>query len=102
MTLDEFVARWCDLRDAQLAPWARDLCERVVTDARQIEVEVAPLEEYYDTNTAVKFLGRTSKTIANMCADGVFPGARKSSPGKGGKWLIPGCDIRALQQQEAA
>ena len=100
MTRDEFLARWSDLRDAQLAPWARDLCERVITDARQIEVEAATLEECYDTHQAAKFLGRKSKTIANMCAEGVFPGATKSSPGKGGKWLIPGCDIRALQQQE--
>jgi len=102
MTRDEFLAKWSDLRDNQLAPWARDLCERVITDARQIEVEAAPLEECYDTHQAAKFLGRASKTIANMCAEGVFPNAKKTSKGKGGKWIIPSCDIQTIQQREAA
>ena len=99
MTRDEFLDKYIALRDAQLDLCARDLCERVIADARQIEVETSILERFYDTHEAAPLCGRSSKTIANMCAGGVFPGAKKSSPGKGGKWLIPGCDIRALQQQ---
>ncbi len=102
MTRAELLDRYIALRDAQLDPCARNFCERVIADIRQLEVEATPLEEMYDTHQAARFLGRSPKTIANMCARGEFPAAKKSSPGKGGKWLIPGCDIRTLQQSEAA
>ena len=105
MTLDEFIAQYTELRDVQLVPWARDLCDRVIADARRIEVETATLEQVYDTSQAARLCGRAPKTIANMCARGVegpFPNARKTSVGKGGKWIIPGCDIQALQKREAA
>ena len=101
MTRDEFIALYTELRDAQLVPWARDLCAQVIADARRIEVETATLEQFYDTREAARFCGRAPKTIANMCAKGVFLNAKKSSKGKGGKWLIPSRDIQTFQQREA-
>lgn len=47
------------------------------------------------TTEAASELGVESKTVANWCADGRFPGATKTSP-KRGRWRIPSRDVYAF------
>ena len=47
------------------------------------------------TTEAASELGVKPKTVANWCADGRFPGAKRTSP-KRGRWRIPSRDVYAF------
>ena len=105
MTLVEFINHWLQIRDSypagSLVP-PQALVDKILDDARKIQHEKQPLQLWYTTNQAAPLLGVCAKTVTNWCKQGRFPNAKKTSPGKGGKWTIPACDIEAFNQQEAA
>jgi hypothetical protein len=56
------------------------------------DIEATPMS--VDTGEAARMIGVASKTVANWCAAGTFPGARKTG-GRGGKWIVPVVDVQA-------
>ena len=52
-------------------------------------------ESMMSSKEAASELGVEPKTVANWCADGRFPGAKKTSP-KRGRWRIPSRDVYAF------
>ena len=57
----------------------------------------------YNTTDAARACGVTAKTITHWCEAGKhFPNARKTSPGKGGRWIVPASDIEAFLKRRVA
>ena len=79
--------------------WLVELYEAVVVDLRTLEREGARVS--YNTAEAARACGVTAKTIAHWCELGRFPNGFKTSPGKGGQWVIPASDVDAYHAQKA-
>ena len=101
MTRAELVAKYERLATDTPMSWLVELYEAVAADLRTLEREGAPVS--YNTAEAARACGVTAKTITHWCEAGKhFPNARKTSPGKGGRWIIPAGDIEAFLKRRVA
>ncbi len=101
MTRAELVAKYERLATDTPMSWLVELYKAVLVDLRTLEREGAPVS--YNTAEAARACGVTAKTITHWCEAGKhFPNARKTSPGKGGRWIIPAGDIEAFLKRRVA
>ena len=98
MTITELIRQYERLgleadRVGALAQLAR-VYASFVEELRSVS-SVEGFDRMMSTMEAASALGVKPKTIANWCADGRFPGAKKTSP-KRGRWKIPSGDVYAF------
>ena len=75
----------------------------VAGDLRRLEREGGVVLLSYNTTEAARACGVTAKTVTHWCEAGKhFPNARKTSPGKGGRWIVPANDIEAFLKRRVA
>ena len=97
MTRDELVKKYDRLATDTPVPWLADIYKAVAGDLRTIERGAGVVLLSYNTTEAARACGVTAKTITHWCEAGKhFPNARKTSPGKGGRWIVPASDIEAF------
>ncbi len=99
MTRAELVAKYERLGTDTPVPWLADVYKAVLADLRTLERDGARVS--YNTAEAARACGVTAKTIAHWCELGRFPNGFKTSPGKGGQWVVPAGDVDAYLTQKA-
>ena len=96
MTLADLLAnldRRCnDAKRVHATAPVADVLRVVIHELEQVNTE-RPFGRLLDSREAARVLGLKPKTVANHCAAGQFPGARKTSTGKGGRWRIPAVEV---------
>ena len=103
MTRTELVAKYERLATDTPIDWLADVYKAVVGDLRTLErASLEPRLSYNTTDTA-RACGVTPKTVTHWCEAGKhFPNARKTSPGKGGRWIVPASDIETFLKRRVA
>ena len=99
MTRAELVAKYERLATDTPVSWLAEIYTAVMIDLRTLESEGARIS--YNSGEAARACGVTPKTIAHWCELGRFPNAFKTSPGKGGQWVVPAGDVDAYLTQKA-
>ncbi len=99
MTRAELVAKYERLATDTPVSWLAEIYKAVLADLRTLEREGAPVS--YNTAEAARACGVTPKTLAHWCELGRLPNAFKTSPGKGGQWVVPAGDVDAYLTQKA-
>ncbi len=106
MTRDEVVTKYTARKQntmpGTLVP-AIEVYAEVVADLRSLERDTGQPRLSYNTTDAARACGVTAKTVTHWCEAGKhFPNARKTSPGKGGRWIVPAGDIEAFMKRRVA
>ena len=60
----------------------------MLTELAELEYDVG-MQELYSVREVAKQIGVSTETIRKHIKDGRFPGAYRSSPVRGAKWIIP-------------
>ncbi len=103
MTRAELVAKYERLATDTPIFWLVELYRAVLVDLRTLDSDTGQPRLSYNTTDAARACGVTAKTITHWCEAGKhFPNARKTSPGKGGRWIIPASDIEAFLKRRVA
>ena len=103
MTRAELVAKYERLATDTPISWLVELYKAVLVDLRTLDSDNGQPRLSYNTTDAARACGVTAKTITHWCEAGThFPNARKTSPGKGGRWIIPAGDIEAFLKRRVA
>lgn len=98
MTVPELIRQYERLRlDAERVGATAPLAKVYAAFIEELRSagNVGGSERMMSTTEAASELGVEPKTIANWCADGRFPGAKKTSPRRG-RWRIPSRDVYAF------
>ena len=103
MTRDELVTKYDRLATDTPVSWLADIYKAVAGDLRTLERGAGLVLLSYNTTEAARACGVTPKTVTHWCEAGKhFPNARKTSPGKGGRWIVPASDIEAFMKRRVA
>ncbi len=103
MTRAELIAKYERLATDTPMSWLVELYKAVLADLRTLERDTGQPRLSYNTTDAARACGVTAKTITHWCEAGKhFPNARKTSPGKGGRWIVPASDIEAFLKRRVA
>lgn len=103
MTRAELIAKYERLTTDTPISWLVELYKAVLVDLRTLESDTGQPRLSYNTTDAAHACGVTAKTITHWCEAGKhFPNARKTSPGKGGRWIVPASDIEAFMKRRVA
>jgi predicted DNA-binding transcriptional regulator AlpA len=103
VTRAELVAKYERLATDTPVPWLADVYKAVAGDLRTLQRDTGQPRLSYNTTEAARACGVTAKTITHWCEAGKhFPNARKTSPGKGGRWIVPASDIEAFMKRRVA
>ena len=98
MTVPELIRQYERLRlDADRVGSTASLARVYGTFLEELRSvgSIEGVERMMNTAEAANELGVEPKTVANWCADGRFPGAKKTSPRRG-RWRIPSRDVYAF------
>ena len=99
----ELVTKYDRLATDTPVSWLADIYKAVAADLRTIERGAGLVLLSYNTTEAARACGVTAKTVTHWCEAGKhFPNARKTSPGKGGRWIVPASDIEAFMKGRVA
>ncbi len=101
MTRDELVTKYDRLATDTPVSWLADIYKAVAGDLRTLERGAGLVLLSYNTTEAARACGVTAKTVTHWCELGRFPNAFKTSPGKGGQWVVPAGDVDAYLTQKA-
>ena len=103
MTRADLVAKYERLATDTPVPWLAEIYKAVMIDLRTLERDAGVVLLSYNTTVAARACGVTAKTVTHWCEAGErFPNARKTSVGKGGRWIIPAGDIEAFLKRRVA
>ena len=103
MTRAELIAKYERLVTDTPMSWLVELYKAVLVDLRTLESDTGQPRLSYNTADAARACGVTAKTITHWCEAGKhFPNARKTSPGKGGRWIVPANEVEAFMKRRVA
>ncbi len=94
--LDEYERRASEAAQVKASAPLADVYRAVIADLRTVSTDTRPHDGLLSTGDAAKVLGVLPKTVAHWCEAGKLADAQKTSPGKGGRWLIPAVSVYRL------